>query len=252
MEEENKGNNEQNKKNKVILWAAIILTIIIIAVVLVMSIPEKESTSKVPVDSNKTIQIENKDTEKEEDKEKTKKEIKFSKNSVIISVGGSETLQILNDESRDLAWSSSHPNIATVDNAGIVTAVSMGTAVITGQKSDGSIGSCTIIVKGSSYSGDKNTEEIPDNMTDINQDYTQNVPDNTQNPNDDFNDWDSNNGDINNEQPDDPIIDEPIVDPIKYIVTFMLDDKIILAQELEEGLPINNIPENPSKYRIYI
>lgn len=244
MEEENK---EQNKKNKIILWAAVILASIIAVVVLVMSIPGDKTDDKISVDSNKVIQIENKDPEKE-DKEKTEKVITFSKNSIILSVGGSETLQVINDNSKDLAWSSSHPNIATVNNSGVVTAISMGTALITGQRSDGSIGSCTIVVKGSSFSGNENTENVPEE----NGTYTPSDSDSIQNPEDDFNDWNSNDGDINNEQPEIPVIDDPIAETITHTITFMLDGQILLTQEVEDGLTIGNIPQNPSKYRIYI
>ena len=240
-EEEEKKNN--GKRNIVILWAVLILMII---VVLVISSSKPKSSNKVAVDSNETVQTEKKDSEENEE-EKEKNEITFSKNSIILVVGNSETLEIVDSNPKDVVWTSSHPTIATVDGSGMVTAVSMGTSIITGKVSDGNYASCTIIVKDSSIIN-KNTEDTSNNVTDtpINagQDYyTPTQPNDVETP-----DWDSNNP----EEPEIPINNEPIEETIKHTVEFMIDNSVILTQEIEEGQTIGFMPANPSKYRIYI
>ena len=55
-----------------------------------------------------------------------------------------------------ISWSSSNNDVATVDDSGVVTAVSAGTAIITVTTSDGIKDSCTITVKGN---------DIPESIT---------------------------------------------------------------------------------------
>lgn len=254
MEEENK---KKGKMIMPIIWGVLILMII---VVLVISNSKKNSKDNVAVDTDKVIQIETKD--KEEDKKPVeKKEIVLSKNSVILSVGGSETLTLTNDTNKKLTWSSTHPNIASVDNSGRVTAVSMGTAVITGQTEDGSEGNCTIIVKGGTVTTKKpssSSNQVTKPSTNSNNNtYKPSTPNNNNNnyqedptyPNEPVN-------------PDEPIVDpndpinpdEPIVDPneptevVKCLVKFVLDGQDFTTKEVEEGQVLGTLPNNPKKY----
>ncbi|MBO4813510.1 MAG: Ig-like domain-containing protein, partial [Muribaculaceae bacterium] len=84
-----------------------------------------------------------------------------------IYVGGTETLTATITPSdviiKTLSWTSSAPNVATVDQAGKVTAKALGTAVITATTTDGTnlSASCTVTVKGiTSITLNKNSTSI--------------------------------------------------------------------------------------------
>lgn len=65
-------------------------------------------------------------------------------NLKITQIGGTETLRILNS-SKEVAWSSSNPEVATADN-GNVTGVANGTAIITAMTDGEKIGQCKVLV----------------------------------------------------------------------------------------------------------
>lgn len=255
---------EKKKKEKIIMpiiWGVLILMIII---VLVISNSKKNTDKNVAVNTDKVVQIETKEKE-EEKKPAEKKEIVLSKNSVILSVGGSETLTLTNDTNKKLTWSSTHPSIASVDSSGRVTAVSMGTAIITGQTEDGSEGNCTIIVKdgkvvtkkptSSNNQVTKPSNNNNNNNTNNNNTYKPSTPNNNNNQNEPT----YPNEPVN---PDEPIIDpnepvnpdEPIIDPddptevVKCLVTFMVDGKLYTTKEVEEGQVLGTLPDSPKKY----
>ena len=79
--------------------------------------------------------------------------IELNKNSDVIIEG--QTLQLIatvlpkNTANKTVTWASSNPAVATVDEDGLVTAVSVGTATITAVTTDGSnlSASCTVTVK---------------------------------------------------------------------------------------------------------
>lgn len=80
--------------------------------------------------------------------------ITLNKPSTTLNVGATETLTatICPDDAADksVTWSSSELSVATVDQNGVVTAVAVGTAIITATAKDGSdvTGKCTVTVKG--------------------------------------------------------------------------------------------------------
>ena len=69
--------------------------------------------------------------------------IKLNKISASIYIGNTDTLiasaQPYNAVNKTITWTSSNPSVATVDNKGKVTAVAVGTAVVTASNSDGSV-----------------------------------------------------------------------------------------------------------------
>ena len=85
-------------------------------------------------------------------------EIKLNEDSVEIPLGTQKLLVATvypeNADMKKVAWTSSNPRIITVDNEGIVTAVSDGTAIVTATAVDGSevFAACTINVSGASIS----------------------------------------------------------------------------------------------------
>ena len=77
--------------------------------------------------------------------------ITLNKSNITLSKGTSETLKATINPSdttddKTLKWTSSNPNIATVDNTGKVTAVSGGTATITVKSQNGKEASCEVKV----------------------------------------------------------------------------------------------------------
>ena len=77
--------------------------------------------------------------------------ISFNKSNITLSKGTSETLKATINPSdttddKTLKWTSSNPNIATVDNTGKVTAVGGGTATITVKSQNGKEASCEVKV----------------------------------------------------------------------------------------------------------
>lgn len=64
----------------------------------------------------------------------------------------------------DLSWSSSNPEVATVSEQGLVTAISEGTAVITAS-ADGCSANCSVKVDRKDYTGSGSTEDIGDDGT---------------------------------------------------------------------------------------
>lgn len=78
-------------------------------------------------------------------------EVRLDKPSAELEVGGTlaltATVEPANATNKDVSWSSSDENVATVEN-GTVTAVAVGTAVITVKTADGGKeAKCTITVK---------------------------------------------------------------------------------------------------------
>lgn len=77
-------------------------------------------------------------------------EISISPTEKELYVGGFTTLQVKlspdNATDQTVAWSSTAPNVATVNNAGVVNALTSGTAVITATASNGKTASCTVNV----------------------------------------------------------------------------------------------------------
>ncbi len=254
---------EENKKKEKnimpIIWGVIILMII---AVLIVSNSKKNKENSIAVDSDKVVQIETKHPE-EEKKNETKTEVVLSKNSIILSVGGSETLEITSDNKKKLTWSSSHPSIASVDASGKVTALSMGTAIIKGQSEEGNEGQCTIIVKGGAVVSKKTTDsdgtsidkvKNPIQNTNNNNNYTPSQPEDSNNNYNDPDEWNQNEPD----EPEYPVNpDEPIVDPdepeeptevVKCLVTFMVNGKLYTTKEVEEGQELGQLPSNPNNY----
>ncbi len=83
--------------------------------------------------------------------------IALNKTSLKISEGDSETLTVTytpaDADDRNVTWSSSDNNIATVDAEGMVTAVAEGVIIITATSINGKIAQCVVIVE-------KDTESI--------------------------------------------------------------------------------------------
>ncbi len=83
--------------------------------------------------------------------------ITLSASSAALAEGESLTLTATvspdDAEDKSISWSSSAPNVATVDNAGKVTAIAPGTAIITATANDGSgvSASCKVTVSLTSY-----------------------------------------------------------------------------------------------------
>lgn len=79
--------------------------------------------------------------------------VELNRSSLTLTVGGTQTLTatVSPDDAanKTVTWSSSNPLVASVSNAGVVTAVSAGTAVITVTTVDGShTATCTVTVQG--------------------------------------------------------------------------------------------------------
>ena len=85
-------------------------------------------------------------------------EIKLNEDSVEIPLGAQKSLIATvypeNADMKKVVWTSSNPDIITVDNEGTVTTVSDGTAIVTATAVDGSevFATCTINVSGASIS----------------------------------------------------------------------------------------------------
>lgn len=78
--------------------------------------------------------------------------IKLNKTSAVIYVGNTDTLTASvepgNAINKSITWTSANPSVATVDSTGNVTAAAVGTAVVTGTNSDGSVSAkCTYTVE---------------------------------------------------------------------------------------------------------
>ncbi len=77
--------------------------------------------------------------------------INFNKTKTIMTVGSSMQLNLTSNtsglSSSDLKWSSSNPSIVSVDNDGVFTSHTLGTAVITATSPTGDKASCTVTVK---------------------------------------------------------------------------------------------------------
>lgn len=72
----------------------------------------------------------------------------FDVNSISLIEGGTRQIVLNNEKGLVVAWNSSNTSVATVDNAGHVTAVSAGTAIITATANDGKhCCKCTVDVK---------------------------------------------------------------------------------------------------------
>ena len=77
--------------------------------------------------------------------------IKLNKNSTELQVGKegklTATIEPANTTNKTVTWTSSNPNIATVDNGGKVTAKSEGETIITAKTSNGKISNCKVKVE---------------------------------------------------------------------------------------------------------
>ncbi|MBQ6497958.1 MAG: Ig-like domain-containing protein [Bacilli bacterium] len=77
--------------------------------------------------------------------------IKLNKEETTLTEGESETLTATltpsNATDKTVTWTSNHPEIATVDNAGKITAVKAGTTMIIAQASSGKKATCFVTVK---------------------------------------------------------------------------------------------------------
>ena len=98
-----------------------------------------------------------------------------------------ETLQLTatvapsNATNKEVTWTTSDPEVATVDENGVVTAVSNGVAVITATSEDGSYtATCTITVEIPEKPVDKNTKD--DQKTDVKPNQSQNADSKTEVP----------------------------------------------------------------------
>lgn len=236
--EEEKNENKKEKKIMPVIWG---LMILIIIVILVISNTKKNKQDNVAVDSDKVVQIETKN--KEDEEIKTKTEVILSRNSIILSVGGSETLELTDNNKKKLSWNSSHPSIASVDDNGRVTAVSMGTAIITGEDEDGNKGNCTIIVKGGAVVSKKTSSSSSSDTNKVT-----NPTQSSNNNNEPSQSGNTNNNSNNSTQPNEPINPDEPMEVIKCIVTFMVDGKLYTTKEIEEGKEIGELPINPNKY----
>ncbi len=79
--------------------------------------------------------------------------VELNRSTLTLTIGGTQTLTatVSPDDAanKTVVWSSSNPLVASVSNAGVVTAVSVGTAVITVTTVDGShTATCTVTVQG--------------------------------------------------------------------------------------------------------
>lgn len=95
------------------------------------------------------------------------KAIKLNKNNMALNVGQSETIQASvapsTASTTSLKWSSSLPSVATVDQSGMVTAVSEGTTIVSVVSEDEKVSaSCTVQVTF------KHVESVTLNKTDLN------------------------------------------------------------------------------------
>ncbi|MBS9463184.1 Ig-like domain-containing protein [Flagellimonas sp. 389] len=82
----------------------------------------------------------------EEDSEKIIPEIKLNKSVIGISIGETDTLTIIsNIDKSNAVWTSNKNGIASVDSNGMVTGVSIGTAVVTSKVRD-SKAVCTVVI----------------------------------------------------------------------------------------------------------
>lgn len=61
----------------------------------------------------------------------------FDVNSISLMEGGTRQIVLNNEKGLDVTWNSSNTSVATVDNAGNVTAISAGTTIITATANDG-------------------------------------------------------------------------------------------------------------------
>jgi uncharacterized repeat protein (TIGR02543 family) len=83
--------------------------------------------------------------------------VRLNKTAATLTIGGSEqlsaTINPSNATNQNVTWSSSKTNVATVSNAGLVTAISAGTATITVTTTDGNkTATCTVTVSATAIS----------------------------------------------------------------------------------------------------
>lgn len=87
--------------------------------------------------------------------------IQFEQEKIVLTEGDTETLKVTvlpdDADSKDVAWSSSDNSVVTVNEDGVVTAVSGGTATITAAAVDGSGVKATCIVE-VTFKGDSNND----------------------------------------------------------------------------------------------
>lgn len=253
---------EKGKRNLLIFWGVII--VIIIIELFISSGGKKKSDGKnVAVGANETINQKVQDVQKIEEKPKEEKKnetrVNFSKNSVILYVGASETLNFEEANLTGLTWTSSHDNIASVSSSGTVTGVSIGTSIIKAESADGTYATCNVIVA-------QNVNQT--SKTEITQPDINNIPnDNQTSMPDDYipNDYIPDDGEIENplEENYDDNFQEPIVpddmnednneenqepeEPAKYNVIFLSNGEIIEKIEVQEGNTLEVLPITPMK-----
>ncbi len=94
--------------------------------------------------------------------EEPKTEVSLNKTSMKLLVGKSETLKATtNPSTNNLSWTSSNPNVATVDKNGFVVAKESGVTIITVTTPDGETAHCEVKVV-NSILGDSNQDGVVD------------------------------------------------------------------------------------------
>ena len=147
-------------------------------------------------------------------------------------------------EDKSISWSSNNPSIATVDNRGKVTAIAPGTATITVIANDGSgvSASCEVTVKPASYvityliDGEQFFVETLTRGSAIT------LPEVPAKEGYTFSGW----GEVPETMPAKDVTISGTFIANKYLVTFKIDDEVIIADSLEYGTAIV-APEAPEK-----
>ena len=147
-------------------------------------------------------------------------------------------------DDKSIFWSSSNPSVATVDNTGMVTALSAGSATITAKVNDGSevSASCEVTVTPASYvitfliDGEVLLTDTLTRGTAIT------LPEEPVKEGHTFSGW----GEVPETMPTEDLTIEGSFIVNKYLVTFKIGDEVIAADSLEYGATIV-APEAPEK-----
>lgn len=246
---------EKGKRNLLIFWAVVVV-IIIIELIIGNRNGKRVDVETSTSGNNEIVNNQPQESNKQEEKpnEKTETKFNFTKNSIIIYVGASETLKLEGENINGLKWTSSHEKIATVSSSGSVTGTSIGTAIIKAEAADGTFATCNVVVA-QQVANKPGADPDANNPNGADNNYNNPEPPiSNDNPpiNDepDYYEPDNNWGDnIEPEIPDDITGDNNEENPeqVKYTITYMLDGEIYNMIEVEDGNLIPIASEKPVK-----